>query len=130
MKVYTGPPIKPCLSTVWSTSVSDIHLGSLLNMNHLLSIPLSSSAHRYETTVNYVDFDVLITDDKVVNVKYYYKLLYFLCSFSFRLQLSWCFFSLIGPLKYFCRISSIFFTPLEIQYAVFLTPPPFPRNTP
>ena len=39
-------------------------------MNHLLSIPLSSSAHRYETTVNYVDFDVLITDDKVVNVKY------------------------------------------------------------
>ena len=61
---------EPCLCTVWSSSVSDIHLGSLLNMNYLLSIPLSSSAHRYDTTVNYVDFDVLITDDKVVNVKY------------------------------------------------------------
>ena len=61
---------EPCLCTVWSSSVSDIHLGNLLNMNHLLLITLSSSAHRYETTANYVDCDVLITDDKVVNVKY------------------------------------------------------------
>ena len=88
-------------------------------MNHLLLITLSSSAHRYETTVNYVDCDVLITDDKVVNVKYNTTN----CIFCAVFLVDFSFLDVFFSLKYFCRISSIiFYTPGDLAYAVFQTP--------